>query len=31
MAMTDEIEFMHEDELHLVLSDSTIIAKLKDV
>ena len=31
MAMTDEIQFMHEDEMHLVLSDSTIIAKIKDV
>ena len=31
MAHTDEIEFLHNDELHLVLSDHIIIAKLKNV
>tara|TARA_R100001463_G_scaffold84142_1_gene138680 strand:- start:362 stop:637 length:276 start_codon:yes stop_codon:yes gene_type:complete len=31
MAHTDEIEFMHDDAIHLVLSDTTIIAKIKDV
>ena len=31
MVLTDEIEFTHEGEKHLVLSDQSIIAKLRDV
>ena len=31
MVMADEIEFTHEDKFHLVIQETSIIAKLEDV